>query len=116
MPPSPAYLSCWCFHYESSPKMSSEKCYCCGLIPGFGTELIGILGFPAGAFNFSTGDDFILDCLGKMHKICAIAGHSYQKISMQFGVPLCTDQCLPVDHIELNVLAATSEIGFYQMR
>ena len=74
------------------------------------------LGLPAGIFNFGTQNDLILDCLGEMHKIRAIAGHSYQKIPMQFGVLLCIDQRLPVDDIELNVLAAPSEIGFDQMR
>ena len=70
----------------------------------------------ARTFNLSTQNDFILDCFGEMHKVCAIACHSYQKIPMQFGVLLCIDQRLPVDDIELNVLAAPIEIGFYQRR
>ena len=59
---------------------------------------------------FCTLDDLILQRLAQIAEMIAVSGDPDDQICMLLRVQLRIDQCLSVDHIELNVVPVHIEI------
>ena len=61
-----------------------------------------------------TGYDLVLNGLGQVVEVCAVACDTDDKVSVVFGVLLCITESFVVNNVELDMLAAVGEICLYQ--
>ena len=65
---------------------------------------------------FGACDDLVLQFLGQITEVVAVAGHAHDQIAIRIGFGLGFPQRLGADHIELHVVAFQAKVAAHQVR
>ena len=60
---------------------------------------------------FRAGDNLVLQLLGHVVEVVAVAGNADEEVAVLVGVLLCVEEGGGVDNVELDVMAAELEVG-----